>query len=245
MLLTLLYHYSFQNIYGNKPENLEKNFLYLKKNYPIKFPLESLERGRINVCLSFDDATFDFYHFVYPLLKKYDLKALLSVPTGYILDSTDLPADDRLRLLKEFSFDLNVKREAFCTYQELMEMVESGHIEIASHGMRHENLKDPSANLQMELIESKRVLKSKLGREINIFSFPYGGYSKESLEVAKKEYQIVMRIGNGLNFSSKTFLQYRVNADGVEDLRLLFKPHNLLALGLKRIFHFKTLFPCT
>lgn len=89
MLLNLMYH---QIVTPEKPEMLDKfeqHLKYLKSNYHITTPT-LLRKNQINVSLVFDDAYFDFYHYVFPLLKKYQIKAILGVPTGLLADNNTL-----------------------------------------------------------------------------------------------------------------------------------------------------------
>ncbi|MBM3191615.1 MAG: polysaccharide deacetylase family protein, partial [Chlamydiae bacterium] len=201
MLITLLYHRAFACRYGNSPEILEKHFSFLKENYPIVLPLDPLDKKKISLCLSFDDATFDFYKIVYPLLHAYDLKALLAVPVGFIAEDTFYSDKERLSALKEFSFHSSPPSHSFCSFKELHEMTLSSRVHIASHGMHHTNLSLPGVDLSLELEVSKKILEQRLSTPIHSFVFPYGKYNKEVLDQAKKHYRLTFRIGNGLNFS--------------------------------------------
>lgn len=236
MLIILLYHRAFACRYGNSIETLEQHFCYLKKHHILSLPSESPYIGKkLRVCLSFDDATYDFYHFVYPLLKAYNLKALLAVPAGYIADHHTLSSENRLKALSNFSFQKNPPSYAFCSYQELKEMTESGHIEIASHGMHHIDLSQSPSSLELELKESKTLLESKLGHPVTSFVFPYGKYNQNVLFQAKKYYSTLLRIGNGINFSWKDSLHYRICADQIENISSLFSLSNKFLYFINKI----------
>lgn len=226
MLVILLYHRSFVCRYGNSLDTLERHFQYLKKLYPIKLPFEPLTKGRLNVCLSFDDATYDFYHNVYPLLKTYNLKALLSVPVSYIEESHIQSPEERLKSLGDFSFQRSPPSYAFCSFNELKEMADSDLVSIASHGMDHVDLSKKETNLDYELLTSKHVLEKQLQKPIDVLVLPYGKYNRVVLKESKDPYKIVMRIGSGVNFSWNDPLHYRVNADQVEDISQLFSIKN-------------------
>lgn len=238
MLIILLYHRSFVCRYGNSLETLKRHFEYLKEYYPIKLPLEPLVKGQLNVCLSFDDATYDFYYNVYPLLKVYGLKALLSVPVSYIEEFHSEPPEERLKNLSNFSFQRSPPSSAFCSFKELQEMVDSGLVAIASHGMDHVDLSKKDVNLNFELNTSKKILEQRLNRGIDTLVFPYGKYNKQVMTESKSIYKVVMRIGNGLNFSWKGFLHYRVNADQVEDISTLFSKKNRLLYLFNKVLNF-------
>lgn len=238
MLVTLLYHRAIPGRYGNCATHLDRHFSYLAKHYPIKLPFQKLEKNRLNICLSFDDATCDFYATIYPLLKKHGLRALLAVPAGYIADNTELPIRERLSLLENFSFQNSPAKEAFCSFEELKEMLASGHILVASHGMHHKNLSESDIDLNEELVDSKSLLETKLNRQIDTFVFPYGRYHSLALKEALKHYKLAMRIGSALNFSWDSSLHYRVNADQVENLSSLFTLRKIFGYASKRLLKF-------
>src|SRR5262245_40280321 len=100
MLLALMYHRTSAgpgvDKYANSVAMLRDHFMFLKEHYPLLLPGDSLSKQRLSVCLTFDDATFDFYHFIFPLLKEMNIRALLGVPVHYILEKTDLSPEERL-----------------------------------------------------------------------------------------------------------------------------------------------------
>ncbi|MEI8301096.1 MAG: polysaccharide deacetylase family protein, partial [Chlamydiota bacterium] len=218
MLIILLYHRAFTSRYGNCPEILRKHFQYLKSHHPITLPLDPLVSNKINICISFDDATFDFYHIVYPLLKEYDLKALLAVPASYIAKNHLSTTEERLASIIEFSSKTAPPSLGFCSFKELKEMVDSSHVCIASHGMTHTSLCQEGVDLKFELNKSKETLENALQVPVDTFVFPYGKYNQQVLSEVKKIYKTAIRIGNGLNFSWKDPLLLRINADQTPDL---------------------------
>jgi peptidoglycan/xylan/chitin deacetylase (PgdA/CDA1 family) len=163
---------------------------------------------------------------VFPLLKKYNLKALLAVPAAYILDETNLDPSIRLSLKHHEIYDgENYKTYApFCTYVELREMVQSGHITIASHSMNHVNLTEDGHDLQEEIFGSKVLLEEKLGMRIDSFVLPFGKYNDAAIVLAREHYPFVFRIGNALNPSWNGIggLIYRIKGDALKSPDALF-----------------------
>lgn len=234
MLITLLYHRAFECPYGNNLDTLEKHFIYLKNHANVVLPFEELKKHSLNVCVSFDDATYDFYAYVYPLLKKHKIKALLSVSTGVISASETTDPSIRLAELKRFP-NGSTNPSCYCTYAEIAEMSSSGFVDIASHGVDHLNLTKKGVNLEKEIKTSKETLEAILNKKIDCFVYPYGRFNKTIHEAVKKYYKIGMRIGNGVNFSWDTALHYRINADGRK------KVSSLIGLRKKIIGSFKSL----
>ncbi len=211
MLRILLYHRVGEGKYANTPEMLYQHLSYLKKNYQTILPGNS----STGVCLTFDDATFDFYDQVYPLLKKLDLRAVLGVVAKLVPEETLLTSQERL--LMKTTFD--GPSEAFCSRAEIKEMVNSGHVECACHSMTHADLSHEGISLEDEIITSKQILEKHLEKEITTFIFPFGRFSKDAKRIANRHYKYVMRIGNAVNFSWKQKMLYRINADCLKDAK--------------------------
>ena len=146
----------------------------------------------------------------------------------YIEESHSNSPAERLQALSDFSFQRSPPSYAFCSFKELEEMVDSGHVAIASHGMAHVDLSKKETNLDFELTTPKKILEQRLKKSIDTLVFPYGKYNKKVLKKSKESYKVLMRIGSGLNFSWRDYLHYRVNADQVEDIASLFSIKNRL-----------------
>lgn len=215
MLLALLYHKIGKGKYANPLPLFEEHLKWVSKHYQTLLPGEKLS-STLSICLTFDDAFFDFYHHIFPLLKKYNLKALLSVPTAFISESTNLSPKERLEKVATFS-DISppLPSPAFCTWDELRELSASPLIEIASHSVNHRPLTE--VDPEHELLTSKKTLETKLNTPIQTFVYPYGRFTPEVHALATKHYKCIMRIGNALNqsWTNTNGLFYRVNADNL------------------------------
>ena len=134
MLLAFLYHCTNKEKYSNSIDMIEEQFIFFKKKYKTILPGEKIALFKINIMISFDDAYFDFYHYVFPLLKKYKIKAISSVPVKFIIESTSL--DSKTRLLVPYADAMkknNYKTKVpFCTWKEIKEMSETGLVKIAN-----------------------------------------------------------------------------------------------------------------
>ncbi|MCB1080579.1 MAG: polysaccharide deacetylase family protein [Chlamydiia bacterium] len=215
MLIALLYHKIGTSKYANPLPLFESHLKWIADHYPTTLPGDTL-RQELQVCLTFDDAYFDFYHLIFPLLEKYHLKALLAVPTAFIPESTPLSPEKRLEKVHLFSEKAPpLPSPAFCTWEELKILNDSPLIQIASHSVHHHPLTASQIDPEHELFFSKQILESKLKTPIQTFVYPYGRFSSKVHALAKKHYPYVMRIGNALNYSWTNFqgLCYRINAD--------------------------------
>ncbi|MDD5052453.1 MAG: polysaccharide deacetylase family protein [Sulfuricurvum sp.] len=239
MLPVVMYHHinSDDLPLSNSETMMESHLKLISERYTTVFPGHTLLPNAI--CLTFDDAYFDFYHYVFPLLKKYNLKALLAVPTAYILEDTLIEASKRLSLKHHEIYEGdNYKTYApFCTYNELREMLKSGYVVIASHSINHINLSDAGVNLKQEILGSKMILEEKLGCRIESFVLPYGKYNADALSLAQEYYPYVFRIGNALNFDWEGLggVIYRIKGDALKS------PHELFGFRKQIAFRFKSL----
>ncbi len=144
---------------------LEQHFELIKKSgaTPISLDLLSihLRTGiplpKKPVVLSFDDGYGGHYQYVYPLLKKYNYPAVFAI---YIKGIGN-----------------NVGR-THVSWKDLREMVTDPLVTIASHSVSHPaDLRIlPDDKLQVEILESKRVLEAYLHIPINYFIYPVGKF---------------------------------------------------------------------
>lgn len=239
MLSVIMYHHinSDDLPLSNSDSMMEAHLQLIASRYNTVFPGDELVGDTI--CLTFDDAYFNFYYYVFPLLRKYNLKALLAVPSAYILEDTDVEPGRRLSLSHHEIYDGENYRTfaPFCTYVELREMVQSGHVMIASHSMNHIVLSGDDVDLEKEIFGSKVALEDKIGCRIDSFVLPYGKYNNEVVELAREHYSYVFRIGNAFNPSWDGIggLIYRIKGDALKTPDALFKPLSQLGFWFKTI----------
>ena len=225
-LLVLLYHRARAGRYGNAPDILEAHFAHIANTYPNVLPGDSLAARTLNVCLSFDDGYFDFYATVFPLLKKYHLRALLAIPPNVVREQVEVAAAERLGVESDEAF-AHPDRGGFCSWVELEEMAGSGHVTMAAHGLTHCRLDSPTVSLERELDAPKDILSARLAQPIESFVFPFGRYSPYALEQANRKYRYVFRIGGALNRSWGNRVLYRIGADAMKTPWSLFLPSRL------------------
>jgi len=229
----MMYHHVNSDRCSNDLKIFEQHLEYISKNFTSLFPTFG-KLPQKAICLVFDDGYYDFYKFIYPLLKKYNLKALLAVTPKFILDDTDKDDDIRLgfehnNLFKEY------KNATFCTYKELLEMHKSGHVQIVSHSYSHVNLLEDDANVKEELLKSKEIIEQKLNTKVESFVYPYGKYNQAILNETMKHYKYSFRIGNALNkdFHGINGVIYRIDGDFLNSPDEIFHFKNMLKFRFK------------
>lgn len=186
----LMYHYirpanrepKWSSIYRNSinPEDFEQEVKIIKKlqsNNQINISFMSdLHKFQTNWCfpnkkivtLTFDDWWVDNYDFIYPILKKYNIKVNLSIIAWKIWSDTK-------------------RIDQFMIKSEIQKMIDTWLVEIMSHSYNHLELsKIPKKNLEKEICESKKYLEKALGVKVWTMVYPSGKYDSDVISETKK-----------------------------------------------------------
>jgi len=235
-LLVLMYHRATAGRHGNSAEMLERHFAHIASHHACILPGEPLAPDRLNVCLTFDDAYFDFYAVVFPKLRSHGLRAVLAVPPIVVVDHCDLPPETRL------SGHLDVDQPqplhgGFCTWTELREMAAGGRVSIAAHGFTHRRLDQGGVDLQTEVVATRTLLASGIGQPIESFMFPYGRFNDAALRLVREHYRYSFRIGGADNPNWDEPLLYRVTADAMRSADALFAPARRAGYRARRVWN--------
>ncbi len=228
----MMYHHLNSDRCSNDYDIFESHLKYISENFTGTFPADTMPKNPI--CLVFDDGYYDFYKLVFPLLKKYNVKALLAVIPKFTLDDVNTSDEERLNYEHNDLFKYHEKG-TFCTYKELQEMIDTQLVQVVSHSFSHQNLVEDEIDLDEELVKSKNVLENKLNIKVESFVFPFGKYNQEILDETKKHYKYVFRIGNGIdkNFSGTNGVIYRLDADNLENASDIFRFSNIMKFKFK------------
>ena len=188
----LMYHMVREHIKGAKfnklrvkPIQFEKQIAWMKSEGYTFVTMQTLVQNwgkhpEKTVALTFDDGYLDNLTNALPILKKYDVPATIYV----VVDRHDR---DWSTYKKAHHNSGELMREKKLSNEQLMELVESGLIEIGSHTITHANLNLLDDILcEQEMRNSKEQLQTITGQSINSFAYPFGIYSERDVEVAKK-----------------------------------------------------------
>lgn len=193
-VITLQYNQLNHPTSGAMLNKFLKHFELLRRQYPIVTPGDPLPKADTALCLTFDDASVDFYNHIFPLLAKYQFKAILGISTSALQTQT-LPSDR-------------------CTLAMLRTMAQSGWVKLATKGHTDSKLTNKDTNLIQELIDSKQFLIDHTGCEVDYFIYPQGKYTRRIHCFVKHYYAWGFGQGNAFNvgFPERTRLLHRIDA---------------------------------
>jgi peptidoglycan/xylan/chitin deacetylase (PgdA/CDA1 family) len=118
--------------------------------------------ARRSVVITFDDGYLDNYVNAYPVLKKYNIPAIIFVVVNWI------------------------GKESMMDLRQVRQLSDDPLIEIGSHGMSHCPLDEvDEAKAVREIKQSKLELESKLNTAVNYLCYPCGVFSPFIKKVAK------------------------------------------------------------
>lgn len=156
------------------------------------------------VVLSFDDGYYSNYVYVYPLLKKYGARMVLSIIGKNTDDFTEIPSDN-----------INYSH---VNWTQLNELISSGLVEVQNHTYdlhsisggrvgcakkRSESAEQYAGMLTNDLTRLQDEIKTMTGTVPNTFTYPYGKVSRESVSVIKKlGFQASLTCDYGVNLIS-------------------------------------------
>ena len=167
--------------YINTPESFEENIKTLLENGYTIISMKELDeannykKGLPNkpIIITFDDGYYSNYEYIYPILKKYNIKASIFIITDKIGQEID-----------------GIK---YLGWDECWEMQNSGLVEIFSHSKKHVFYdKLPVREIRDDVKESYRMIEKHLGKQkLKVFAYPYGAYTNETVQTLKN---------NGIDF---------------------------------------------
>jgi peptidoglycan/xylan/chitin deacetylase (PgdA/CDA1 family) len=132
-------------------------------------------------CITFDDIYDSVYTNAYPILEKYNIPFVVFV-TDELVGKVD-----------------PLSKMPMITEEHLREMLADPLCILASHGMEHKMFRDYAhVEAVKALVDSKRMLAEKYGREVEIFAFPFG----RRVEVGNDAIRCVKEGGYKCGFSA-------------------------------------------
>lgn len=147
----------------NELKNQGYEFVFIKE-IPKLLHMKTPPTGKF-VAITFDDGYRDFYTDAFPVIKETGVKATVFVISGFV----------------------NYKN--YMTDEQIKDISQSGLVEIGAHTINHVDLRSVShTQADNEIMGSKNYLESKLGIKVESFSYPYGGFNNEIIQLIKNAF---------------------------------------------------------
>mgnify|MGYP002854074246 CR=1 FL=1 len=170
-------------------EQFDAQMKYLVDNgYNILTPTELLDAwqsgGDIpknSVVITFDDGHIDVYKNVFPILKKYNVKATFFLTTDFV----------------------NLYPN-YVTWDQLREMQASGLVDIESHTLNHKRLTEIRSRDKIwdQLYGSRQAIEWYMKKPANFIAYPDGKYTVEAEDISKEAgYRAAFTTNYGLAFN--------------------------------------------
>ncbi len=228
----IMYHQVINNRFGKdviSPLEFESDLKFLQKsNYNtitmsdlIDYVYNDKELPQNPIILSFDDGYLSTYKYVYPLLKTYNMKIVLSI-VGKSTDDFSKVHDENINY-------------SHLTWTQINEMAESGLVEIQNHTYnmhkvingrygsgqkKNESLSQYEQMLTEDVTKFQSQTEHMTGIIPNTFTYPYGKYNNNSEQILKKlGYKATLSCQYGINLISK-------DPDKLFGLKRMCRAHN-------------------
>lgn len=90
---------------------------------------------------------------------------------------------------------------ALMDWPQLAAMQASGLVEIGSHTCHHRRLLDdmPGAELEREIVDSRKRLEQQLGKPVTLFCYPNGDSSALAMKLVREHYRAAVTTQRGIN----------------------------------------------
>lgn len=220
---------SMQGDYVISPEEFEKDLKYLnEQKYTTVFVSDLTEYVNVSgtlpekpIVLSFDDGYYNNYLYAYPLLKKYNCKAVIS-PIAYYSELYSQNGEEN-------------EQYTHCTWDQIREMDESGLVEIGNHTynmhsygkgrngigrMCGESIENYQTAIKTDIEQAQSIIEKNTDIKCEIFAYPFGIWCDSSLEVLKDmNFKAVLTVESGINHLTKG------NTEDLYSLKRLIRPH--------------------
>ena len=172
--LVLMYHSVVPHYSGEaytvSTATVEQNIVDLiEDGYSFAFEDEFFKCSSQSVILTLDDGFTNNYTEVFPLLKKYNVKASINMVADWVTDP----------------------KGEYLTREQIQEMEASGLVQFQSHTCSHRSLNQLTRDeAQYEIVESKRKLQVFLQGCVSVFVYPREDFTEEIARMASEHYDL-------------------------------------------------------
>ncbi|MBC8257184.1 MAG: polysaccharide deacetylase family protein [Candidatus Marinimicrobia bacterium] len=146
------------------PAKFRKHVQYIAK-------INQSQDRRKHISIAFDDGYESVYTNAFPIMEEYNLKGIVFPISGYIGKTND------------WDITFGVNRTMHLTESQLKTLSKHGW-EIGSHSHLHRSFRwIKSEEIKDEVVTSKRIIESIIGKKITSFCLPFGDYTIKAVEI--------------------------------------------------------------
>ena len=150
------------------------NYLSNKYSFVSLNSLNTITSKKNLISITFDDGLSSILKNALPELKKREIPTTIFIPAANIGSYPKWEQKEQ-----EIYYD-----DRILNRDEIKELSDQG-IEIGSHTLHHADLRNVTSDVaKEELCLSKSILEEITGKEVKSFSFPYGSYNDELINLA-------------------------------------------------------------
>lgn len=226
-----------------------QSFLFLTRKYNIIDLNDYLEAynkkdktkiPKKALIITFDDGFFGNYELL-PIIIKYNIPLTIFLCASIIntnrhywfkfnnqsISTTELkfvPNIKKLKMLAKVGFDQTKEYDEPQALQKEQIDEMKDYVNMQSHTLYHPCLPNCDDNeAHLEIFNSKKILESKYGLEINAISYPNGDYSERDISFAKKAgYKLGITLDYGFNnINADLFRLKRISVNDTDDINEL------------------------
>ncbi|MGA4538315.1 polysaccharide deacetylase family protein [Citrobacter braakii] len=148
-----------------------------------------------SVMLTFDFGWLNYWLYIFPILKEFNLHAHIFLVTGLISDGkVRYPGEQVIYSLPESKYLIKQGRadEVMLRWSEIREMYLSGLVEFHSQTHTHKrwdqlsSIKNPLDFLRSDILLSREWMREMLGSDNRHLCWPEGYYTDEHIKVAEE-----------------------------------------------------------
>ncbi len=163
--------YSYQKV---EKAHFESQMKYLKEHGYQSILFEDMEKPLPEkaVLVTFDDGFRSVYANAAPIMKRYNIKGNIFLPTKYIEE----------------------QNPHFMTWEMLKKICATGNFSVAAHTHEHVDIRTLDAEaMNRQIQQSTDLLEKRLNVCVNSFCMPYGKYDYKSIKNLKesKKYKFI------------------------------------------------------
>ena len=214
MYHSILKDSSRSNKYTVTPAVLEEDLKYIKdKGYTtvtiadlISYVYNDTPLPEKPIVLTFDDGHYNNYGYLFPLLEKYDMKAVISIVGSYT---------DKFTETDEANLNYSYLR-----WKDIKELMDTGRIEFQNHTYNLHSMNNGRNGCKKTSSESAEHYSNFLSNDLNklqeefrnncngyqpnTFTYPFGAVSKESNSIVKAlGFKASLSCTSGINIITK------------------------------------------